>query len=158
MTAYVRKILDVRQSTYGGFGRNASFTQDVMSRLATRHMGDSAFDDMVIRETMHMVIHKFARLHCGGLTPQNFDSLVDTGGYAKAGAEALAVGELVLSTLPPGHIETDRRLRMMYNTVIAYFKDMEDMSTAQITERLASLADYLSGMAMQLQPEMEESE
>lgn len=76
----ISKILEVRKNNYGGFKANAELTQGIIS-ICNKHTNYNNFEDVCIKETIHMIAHKIARIMCGDYFYK--DSYIDIIGYAK---------------------------------------------------------------------------
>ena len=71
----VDKIVEERDSKYGGFECNSKTTQAIKEALAKREL------PYYIKEALDMIAHKMARVVCGD--PMYEDNFVDIIGYAQ---------------------------------------------------------------------------
>lgn len=99
--------MKARDERYGGFENVSSVSQGLKDIvfLRTTHEWSHAQ-----AEAMEMILHKVARLVCGG--PDHVDSWVDIAGYANLGARSTKAGKPELKPGKPPK-ETDPMIDFM---------------------------------------------
>lgn len=120
----ISNILEIRKNNYGGFKANAEFTQSIIA-VCNKYTSYNDFEDVCIKETIHMIAHKIARIICGDYFYK--DSYIDIIGYSK-----ICIDELDCNTNDSKKINNISINNIMYGSLFdEIYKDIKNIINKQ---------------------------